>query len=144
MDGQQMELDLRLEYERDLKENLTRVIRFAGEQQRQNLEEAGRPLKRVESTQEGYGIAAQAYVKVCGKQKILKSQMDDYLKLLDADDDAAGTGIAGQIYNSCLELAQEAVLMAAQANRILSDLYYGAPRTPIEDFIDAENREEDI
>ena len=135
MEGQ-YELDLRLDYERDLKTNLTQVIRFAGQQQRHDLEENGRPVKRVESTQEGYGIAAQAYVKVCGKQKILKGQMDDYLKLLDAGDDAAS--IAGQIYNACLELAQESVLMAAQAERILKDLYYTSPRTPLEEFEEAE------
>lgn len=139
MDGQyeQYELDLRLDYERDLKTNLTQVIRFAGEQQRHDLEENGRPLKRVESTQEGYGIAAQAYVKVCGKNKILKGQMDDFLKLLDGGDDVAS--ISGQIYNACLELSIEAVLMAAQAERILKDLYYTTPRTPLEEFTDAED-----
>ena len=130
MEGQ-YELDLRLDYERDLKTNLTQVIRFAGDQRRHDLEENGRPLRRVESTQEGYGIAAQAFVKVGGKNKILK----DFLKLLDAGDDAAS--IAGQIYNACLELSQEAVLMAAEAERILKDLYYTTPRTPLEEFQDA-------
>lgn len=136
MDGQ-YEMDLRLDYERDLKTNLTQVIRFAGDQRRHDLEENGRPLRRVESTQEGYGIAAQAFVKVSGKHKILKGQMDDFLKLLDAGDDAAS--IAGQIYNACLELSQEAVLMAAEAERILKDLYYTTPRTPLEEFTDAED-----
>lgn len=133
MEGQYA-LDLRLDYERDLKTNLTQVIRFAGEQRRHDMEENGCPLRIVESAQEGYGIAAQAFAKVSGKQKILKGQMDDFLKLLDGGDAAS---ISGQIYNACLELSQEAVLMAAEAERILKDLYYTAPRTPLEEFQDA-------
>ena len=45
----QMEFDLRLDYERNLKDNLNTVARFAGEQMRQNLEDEGRPLKTAES-----------------------------------------------------------------------------------------------
>ena len=140
MEGQ-YELDLRLDYERDLKTNLTQVIHFAGERRKHDLEENGRPLRRVESTQEGYGIAAQAFVKVTGKHKILKGQMDDFLKLLDAGDGAAS--IAGQIYNACLELSTESTLMAAEAERILKDLYYTTPRTPLEEFQDAEAEDYD-
>lgn len=136
----QMELDLRLDYERNLKDNLNTVARFAGEQMRQNLEDEGRPLKTVESKQEAYGIAAQQYVKVSTKAKMLKGEMDDFLKLLDADGEA--TQVAGTIYNASMELAQESILMAAQASRILADLYYAEPKTPIEDFIEAEDTEE--
>lgn len=132
----QMELDLRLDYERNLKDNLNTVARFAGEQMRQNLEEEGRPLKTVESKQEAYGIAAQQYVKVGAKTKMLKGEMDDFLKLLDADGEA--TQVAGTIYNAAMELAQESILMAAQASRILADLYYTEPRTPMEDYLEAE------
>lgn len=77
----QMEFDLRLDYERNLKDNLNTVARFAGQQMRQDMEETGRPLKTVESTQEAYGIAAQQYVKVGVKTKMLKGGMDDFLKL---------------------------------------------------------------
>lgn len=136
----QMEFDLRLDYERNLKDNLNTVARFAGEQMRQNLEDEGRPLKTVESKQEAYGIAAQQYVKVSAKAKMLKGEMDDFLKLLDADGEA--TQVAGTIYNASMELAQESILMAAQASRILADLYYAEPKTPIEDFIEAEDTEE--
>lgn len=132
----QMELDLRLDYERNLKDNLNTVARFAGEQMRQNMAEEGRPLKTVESQQEAYGIAAQQYVKVASKAKMLKSEMDDFLKLLDADGEA--TQVAGTIYNASMELAQESILMAAQASRILADLYYAEPKTPIEEYLDAE------
>lgn len=137
----QMELDLRLDYERNLKDNLNTVARFAGEQMRQNLEEEGRPLKTVESKQEAYGIAAQQYVKVSTKAKMLKGEMDDFLKLLDADGEA--TQVAGTIYNAAMELAQESILMAAQASRILADLYYTEPRTPMEEYLEAEGAGEE-
>lgn len=137
----QLELDLRLDYERSLKENLIAVTKFAGDQMRRDLQDNGRPLKSVESKQEAYGIAAQQYVKVVAKEKALKGQMDDFLKLLDADGEA--TQVAGTIYNAAMELAQESILMAAQASRILADLYYAEPRTPLEEYMDAEDAEGD-
>lgn len=136
----QMELDLRLDYERSLKENLIAVAKFAGEQMRKDLEDNGRPLKSVESKQEAYGIAAQQFVKVCSKEKALKGQMGDFLKLLDADGEA--TQVVGTMYNAAMELAQESILMAAQASRILADLYYAEPRTPLEEYLDAEPADE--
>lgn len=136
----QLEFDLRLDYERNLKDNLITVTKFAGEQMKQNLEDEGRPLKAVESKQEAYGIAAQQFVKVCTKEKALKGQMDDFLKLLDADGEA--TQVAGTIYNAAMELAQESILMAAQASRILADLYYTEPRTPLEEYMEAEENED--
>lgn len=135
----QLEFDLRLDYERSLKDNLIAVTKFAGERMKQNLEDEGRPLKAVESKQEAYGIAAQQFVKVCTKEKALKGQMDDFLKLLDADGEA--TQVAGTIYNAAMELAQESILMAAQASRILADLYYTEPRTPLEEYMEAEENE---
>ncbi len=137
----QLEFDLRLDYERNLKDNLITVTKFAGEQMRQNLEDEGRPLKAVESKQEAYGIAAQQFVKVCTKEKALKGQMDDFLKLLDADGEA--TQVAGTIYNAAMELAQESILMAAQASRILADLYYTEPRTPLEEYMEAAENEDE-
>lgn len=133
---QQLEIDLRLDYQRNLKDNLITVAKFAGEQMANDMSEFGRPLKTVESKHEAYGISAQQFVRVEGKQKILKGQMADFLKLLDADDEA--TTVTGTIYNAAVELAQESILMAAQASRILADLYFQEPKTPIEEFLDAE------
>ena len=70
---------------------------------------------------------------------MLKGGMDDFLKLLDADGEV--TQVAGTIYNAAIELAQEGILMAAQASRILSDLYYQTPKTPMEEYLDAEDLE---
>lgn len=134
---EQQSLDLRLDYERSLKDNLTNVAKFAEQQMRENLKQEGRPLKTVESKQEAYGIAAQNYVQVCMKQKVLKGEMDDFLKLLDADGEA--TQVAGTIYNAAIELAQAAVIMGAQASRILADLYYTTPKTPLEEYMEADD-----
>ena len=130
--GYQYEMDLRLDYERDLKTNIAQVARFTGQKMKEDLEETGRPLNKVLTKQEAYGIFAKQFVRVMGRQKLMKGSMNDFLKCLDGDSDASQ--IAGSIYNSAIELAQESCVMAAQATRILEDLYYGTS-TPIEDMI---------
>ena len=131
MNYEQMELDLRLDYERDLKTNIATVAKFTGQKMAEDLESAGRPLTTIRTKQEAYGVAAQQFVKVGQKQKALKGEMDDFLKSLEGDGEA--TQIAGALYNSGIELAQEAVIMAAHAKRILEGLYYGVT-TPLEDY----------
>ena len=132
---EQMEIDVRLESEKDLKTNVGKVIKFFYDKRRVEAEESGWPLKRVESKHEGYGIAAEAYSKIGAKAKVLKNGMEDYLKLLQVKGED-GVSICGDIYNQALELAMEAIGMAADATRILNDLYYGYDsRTPIEQAI---------
>lgn len=134
-DYEQMEIDVRLESEKDLKTNVGKVIKFFYDKRRVEAEESGWPLKRVESKHEGYGIAAEAYSKIGAKAKVLKNGMEDYLKLLQVKGED-GVSICGDIYNQALELAMEAIGMAADATRILNDLYYGYDsRTPIEQAI---------
>ena len=132
MNYEQMELDLRLDYEKDLKTNIATVTKFTGQKMAEDLENVGRPLTQIRTKQEAYGVAAQQFVKVGQKQKALKGEMDDFLKSLESDGEA--TQIAGALYNSGIELAQEAVIMAAHAKRILEDLYYGTT-TPMEDYM---------
>lgn len=132
---EQMEIDVRLESEKDLKTNVGKVIKFFYDKRRVEAEESGWPLKRVESKHEGYGIAAEAYSKIGAKAKVLKNGMEDYLKLLQVKGED-GVSICGDIYNQALELAMEAIGMTADATRILNDLYYGYDsRTPIEQAI---------
>ena len=132
---EQMEIDVRLESEKDLKTNVGKVIKFFYDKRRVEAEESGWPLKRGESKHEGYGIAAEAYSKIGAKAKVLKNGMEDYLKLLQVKGED-GVSICGDIYNQALELAMEAIGMAADATRILNDLYYGYDsRTPIEQAI---------
>ena len=135
MSYEQTELDLRLNYERDLKSNITTVADFTGQKMADDLEEAGRPLTEIRTKQEAYGVAAQQYVKVLGKHKTLKGGMDDFLKSLEGDGEIHQ--IAGVLYNASIELAQEAVIMAAHAKRIIKDLYYGITQsTPLEEYED--------
>lgn len=134
-DYEQMEIDVRLESEKDLKTNVGKVIKFFYDKRRMEAEESGWPLKQVKSKHEGYGIAAEAFSKIGAKQKTLKRGMDDYLALLQVKGED-GINICGDIYNQALELAMEAIGMAADATRILNDLYYGYDsRTPIEQAI---------
>ena len=134
-DYEQMEIDVRLESEKDLKTNVGKVIKFFYDKRRLEAEESGFPLKQVESKHEGYGIAAEAFCKIGVKQKALKRGMDDYLSLLQVRSED-GVNICGDIYSQALELAMEAIGMAADATRILNDLYYGYDnQTPIEQAI---------
>lgn len=142
---EQMEIDVRLESEKDLKTNVGKVIKFFYDKRRMEAEESGWPLKSVESKHEGYGIAAEAYSKIGAKVKSLKSGMETYLKLLQVKGEDC-VSICGDIYSQALELAMEAIGMAADATRILNDLYYGYDsRTPIEQAIadmNAQNAQE--
>lgn len=134
-DYEQMEIDVRLESEKDLKTNVGKVIKFFYDKRRMEAEESGWPLKQVKSKHEGYGIAAEAFSKIGAKQKALKNGMDDYLALLQVKGED-GVSICGDIYSQAMELAMEAIGMAADATRILNDLYYGYDsRTPIEQAI---------
>lgn len=133
---EQLEIDVRLDSEKDLKTNVGKVIRFFYDKRRLEAEESGWPLKKVESKHEGYGIAAEAYCKILAKAKVLKNGMDDYLKLLQVKGED-GMSICGDIYSQAQDLAMEAIGMAADATRILNDLYYGYDsRTPVEKAID--------
>ena len=134
MTYRQIELDLRLDYERGLKDNIATVTKFAGQKMAEDLQEEGRPLTAVRTKQEAYGVLAQQFVRVSGKMRLLKGGMNDYLKALDGDSEAGQ--ITASLYNSAVEMAQEAVIFAAHAKRILEDLYYGQT-TPIEDALAA-------
>lgn len=134
-DYEQMEIDVRLESEKDLETNVGKVIKFFYNKRWMEAEKKDWPLKKVESKHEGYGIAAEAYSKIGAKMKALDRGMRDYLALLQVKGED-GMGICGDIYNQALELAMEAIGIAADATRILNDLYYGYDsRIPIEQAI---------
>ncbi|NBI73519.1 hypothetical protein D3Z50_21340 [Clostridiaceae bacterium] len=52
-DYEQMEIDVRLESEKDLKTNVGKVIKFFYDKRRLEAEESGWPLKQVKSKHEG-------------------------------------------------------------------------------------------
>ena len=106
-DYEQMEIDVRLESEKDLKTNVGKVIKFFYDKRRMEAEESGWPLKQVKGKHEGYGIAAEAFSKIGAKMKALDRGMKDYLALLQVKGED-GVSICGDIYSQALELAMEA------------------------------------
>ena len=138
MDYEQMEIDITLESDRDLKENMQATAKFALGQ----IMEYQHPTK-VKNRHEGYGIAAEGYSALQGKMKSVKTYMDDLLKLLP-NGDGDVLNVIGSLYNSAVEVAVEAIKLAAQSHRIMDDLYYGESRpTPLEELMDAEDDEQE-
>lgn len=137
-DYEQMEFDVTLESDRDLKENMQAAAKFALNQ----IKEYQNPTN-VKNRHEGYGIAAEGYSALQGKMKSTKTDMDDLLKLLP-NGDGDVLNVVGSLYNSAVEVAVEAIKLAAQSQRIMDDLYYGESRpTPLEELMDAEEQQED-
>lgn len=128
---EQMELDVTLESDRDLKENMQAAAKFALNQ----IKEYQNPSS-VKNRHEGYGIAAEGYSALQGKMKSAKTDMDDLLKLLP-NGDGDVLNVVGSLYNSSVEVAVEAIKLAAQSQRIMDDLYYGESRTtPLEEYLE--------
>ena len=132
----QMEFDMTLDSERDLKENVQTAVAFACRQlQSQNL-------PAVASRHEGYGIAAESWTNLCGATDKIKGDMKSFLRVLQAGD-AEAVNSASSIYNSAIDAAFEAVRLAAQADRIMNDLYkkIGEEKTPLEEMLEDEDDE---
>ena len=115
-DYEQMEIDVRLESEKDLKTNVGKVIKFFYDKRRLEAEESGWPLKQVKSKHEGYGIAAEAFSKIGAKMKALDRGMKDYLALLQVKGED-GVSICGDIYSQALELAMDCLLYTSPSPR---------------------------
>ena len=144
MEGyEQTEIDVRLESEKSLKDNVAMAIQFAFDMRKLEAEEAGRPIPPVRNKHEGYGIAAEAWSKVQVREKDIKNGMGDYLALLQVEGENAVQSCA-RLYDAALNMAVEAVSMAADMSRILNDLYYGSAseKTPIEEMAEQADGEE--
>lgn len=73
--------------------------------------------------------------------KSVKTDMDDLLKLLPNGD---VMNVIGSLYNSSVEIAVEAIKLAAQSQRIMDDLYYGESElTPMEEYLEEQNSDND-
>lgn len=138
-DYEQMEIDVTLERDRDLKENMQAAAKFALGQ----IMEYVHPTK-VKNRHEGYGIAAEGYSALQGKMKSAKTDMDDMLKLLP-NGDGDVLNVIGSLYNSSVEIAVEAIKLAAQSQRIMDDLYYGesGKPTPLEEYMGEQDTEQE-
>jgi len=129
---EQMEMDLRLDSEKTLKRNMEIFADFTF--QVMNNEQV---FGRVWNANEGYGIASQEYVKILKMNKFVQSDMKDLLKVLP-DGDGAATSPLASLYNLAVQAALANITLAAQAKRVLSDLYNAS--TPIEEMLEAKDR----
>ena len=129
---EQMELDVTLEGERELRENIDVAVSFACRQLQQS-----EPTK-VTNKHEGYGIAAEAYSALAGSMKKVQGDMKTFLGILPADDSVA-INTANSLYNSAVETVYQATLLAAQANRVMTDIYeaHKDDRTPLEEYAES-------
>ena len=105
------------EWKENLKENMQEVVRLNLEQLKEISE-----LNEVKNRHEGYGISAEGYVSIQKAMKSVKTDMDDFLKLLPVSEQNALNCISA-LYGSALDVSVEAVKLAAQCQRILGDLY---------------------
>lgn len=136
-DYEQMELDITLDSERSLKDNLQEVARFALGQAMQD-EHPG----IVKNKHEGYGIAAEEYSALLRAEKAVQTEMKTMLSLL-SNDEGTFINICGSLYNSCIDAAMAAIKMAAQSRRIMQDLYGETAPTPLEEYMDSMEGEDD-
>lgn len=128
MGYEQMELDVTLTCDRELKDNVGLAVEFACRQI------AAQNQKVVESNHEGYGIAAEGKVALDSAMKKVSDDMKLFLRILPA---------ASSLKNSAIEAAFEAVKLAANADKIMNDLYKVAQSetTPMEDYLEDQDGE---
>lgn len=121
-----------LEWKEDIKENMQEASRITLEQLKEQAE-----LSEVKNRYEGYGISAEGYVSIQKAMKSVKTDMDDFLKLLPVAEQNALNCISS-LYNSALDVGVEALKLAAQCQRILADLYdKERVKSPMEEYIES-------
>lgn len=117
------------EWKDNLKENMKEVANRTLEQIQENI-----VLSEVKNRHEGYGISAEHYIIMQKAFKSVKTDMDDFLKLLPVEDKNALNTVSS-LYNSAIDMGVAAMEFAAQCKRILADLY-DKEKSPIEQYID--------
>ena len=117
------------EWKDNLKENMQEVANRTLEQIQENT-----VLSEVKNRHEGYGISAEHYIIMQKAFKSVKTDMDDFLKLLPVEDKNALNTVSS-LYNSAIDMGVAAMEFAAQCKRILADLY-DKEKSPLEQYID--------
>lgn len=133
---EQMELNIALDGERELKENVMLSVEFAYDQLKSY------ELPNVANRYEGYGITASMWAQLTAKEKSVKDSMKHFLVTLDIGEQAA-IEAASSLYNSVTDVVYTATNMAAHVNKVMNDLFktYSEIKqeTPIEKMIEDEN-----
>ena len=117
------------EWKDNLKENMQEVANRTLERIQENI-----VLSEVKNRHEGYGISAEHYIIMQKAFKSVKTDMDDFLKLLPVEDKNALNTVSS-LYNSAIDMGVVAMEFAAQCKRILADLY-DKEKSPLEQYID--------
>ncbi|MBS6728777.1 MAG: hypothetical protein KH260_05690 [Lachnospiraceae bacterium oral taxon 082] len=117
------------EWKDNLKENMQEVANRTLEQIQENI-----VLSEVKNRHEGYGISAEHYIIMQKAFKSIKTDMDDFLKLLPVEDKNALNTVSS-LYNSAIDMGVAAMEFAAQCKRILADLY-DKEKSPLEQYMD--------
>ena len=131
---QQMEFDVRLESDRELEENVNVALDFACKQVRANSR------AKVQNRHDGYGIASEFYANMKTGTKKVDESMKDFLRILPTDDDGKAVEAASSLKNAAAQLMIDATKLAAQADRIMNDLYeeVSSYTTPVEDYLEGQ------
>ena len=114
-----LQLDMTLKLERDISENVRTAVEFT---QMKLLAASSLPPSRVRNRHEAYGIVAENYAEVAGSMKRIKKDMDTLLGTL-GDINRPALEAVSSICNDTLTVATAVVIMAAEMQRTLSDLY---------------------
>lgn len=124
---EQLEFDCRLESERELEENVNIALEFACKQVKETSK------SKVSNRHDGYGIASEFYAGMKLDQKKVDESMKDFLRILPTEDDAKAAEAASS-------LVLQATKLAAQADRIMHDLYdeVSSYTTPVEDYLEGQ------
>lgn len=131
---EQMEFDVRLESDRELEENVNVALDFACKQVRANSR------AKVQNRHDGYGIASEFYANMKTGTKKVDESMKDFLRILPTEDDAKAVEAASSLKNAATGLVLQATKLAAQADRIMHDLYdeVSSYTTPVEDYLEGQ------
>ena len=111
--------------------NVNVALDFACKQVRANSR------AKVQNRHDGYGIASEFYANMKTGTKKVDESMKDFLRILPTDDDAKAVEAASSLKNAAAQLMIDATKLAAQADRIMNDLYeeVSSYTTPVEDYL---------
>lgn len=127
---EQMEFDVRLQSDRELEENVNIALDFACKQTKANSK------TKVQNRHDGYGIASEFYATMKTGTKKVDESMKDFLRILPSDE-AKAVEAASSLKNAATQLVLDTTRLAAQADRIMNDLYeeLREETTPLEDYL---------
>lgn len=133
-DYEQMEMDMTLKADLDIKENVLTAIHFT----KNKIVGGDTPPAKVCNRHEAFGIAAENFSALQGGVKAIKDNMGTLLKTLP-DPNFPALEAVSALCNSTADAAIQAVRMAAEMQRTLNDLYIveqlNSEATPMDELV---------